>query len=499
MDNTYKARGTHYIDGHWVTGSGSPFTSDNPSTTETLWRGTHATPPEVAAAYEAAKHSLKCWASLSLDARATHLKAFAETIERHADVLTQLISCETGKPRWEAATETAAVIQKVNLSLEAYQARTKATTTPVEDYQAALRYKPHGVVAVLGAFNFPAHLSNGHIVPALLAGNTIVYKASEHTPLVAEFITQCWHDAGLPPGVFNLVQGNAETAHALVEMKVNAVCFTGSYQAGIALHQQLSRRPEVLLALEMGGNNPLVVDSDIQNISAAVYNTLLSAFLTTGQRCTAARRLIIPRSKTGDIFLAQLVLATKNLNIGAPEDAPAPFMGPVIHKHQVLKLLNQQAHLTKLGATALLQMQALEENTGFITPGILDMSAVKTPPDEEVFGPLIQLYFYDDFEEALTLANQTQYGLSAGLLSDNKARYEQFYHAVKAGLINWNRPLTGASSALPFGGVGHSGNHRPSAFFAADYVAYPTASLEADTLNLPEHTLPGIHLKEQDT
>jgi succinylglutamic semialdehyde dehydrogenase len=488
------ATGKHYIDGHWITGSGAAFISINPCTEAPIWHGHHASTAEVNAAYASAGHHQDTWARLSLDARATYLNQFATIIKKKSAQLSALISLETGKPLWEAKTETAAVIQKIALSTEAFQTRTAPVLNQAEPTQQCLRYKPHGIVAVLGAFNFPAHLSNGHIVPALLAGNTVIYKPSEHTPHVAEFMMQCWHESGLPAGVLNLIQGNAETAHALIETQINAVCFTGSYATGLSIHQQLSTRPEVLLALEMGGNNPLVIDDTLKNIQAAVYNTLLSSFLTTGQRCTSARRLIIPNTASGEQFLEALLKATKALTIGAPNSTPEPFMGPLIHPNQALKQYHAVSNLMRLGAEPLIKMQRLEENTGFVSPGILDMQSVYAPPDEEIFGPVIQLYRYHDFDEALMLANQTQYGLSAGLFGDNQQHYEQFYQTVRAGLINWNSPTTGASSSLPFGGIGHSGNHRPSAYFAADYVSYPIASLESSKLNLPSNPLPGIDL-----
>ena len=497
MATMHQPTGKHYIDGHWVEGSGTAFSSINPSNNQVLWHGHHATKAEVAAAFEAARHKTHTWSSLSLDARINYLEKFAACIHTQSEQLTALISLETGKPRWEAATETSAVIQKIKLSIKAYHERTvpNITTMSADKSQQCLRYKPHGVVAVLGAFNFPAHLSNGHIVPALLAGNTVVYKSSEYTPFVAEFVMQCWHDSGLPKGVLNLVQGNAETAHALIETPIHAVCFTGSYQTGVQIHQQLSTRPEVLLALEMGGNNPLIIDDQIKNIPAAVYNTLLSAYLTSGQRCTAARRLIIPDTATGEQFLDALSIATQKLIVASPEHTKTPFMGPLIHSNQALKQLNAQDNLITLGATPLLKMQSIEPNVALLSPGILDMQSVYNPPDEEIFGPLIQLYHYHDFEEALQLANNTKYGLSAGLFSDKQAHYELFYQTIRAGLVNWNRPTTGASSSLPFGGVGQSGNHRPSAYFAADYAAYPIASVEAKTLDLPKTLLPGITLE----
>ena len=459
----------HYIDGQWINGQGSPFSSTNPADGSVIWQGTNATEGEVTAACDAAHRALLSWAQLDFATRAQYMLNFGKHIETNRQELTQLISQETGKPLWESATEVSTVIGKINLSIQSYQVRTPDQAFDIAEGTGHLRYKPHGIVAILGPFNFPAHLSNGHIIPALLAGNTIVYKPSEQTPAVAAFILQCWHDSG---------QG---------------VYFTGSYHTGRQINTLFSDRPEIILALEMGGNNPLIIDT-VANLQAAVYHTLLSSFITAGQRCTCARRLLIADNTGGDQFLAQFIAASKTLRIGAYTTKPEPFMGPVIsHEHAITHLAAQQA-LQQAGGTSLLTMSLLAENTGLLSPGIIDMSHVPHPLDEEIFAPLVQIYRYRDFEQALELANQTRYGLVAGLFSDNQERYTQFYNTMRAGLINWNRPTTGAVGNLPFGGIGRSGNHRPSAYFAADYCAYPIASLEQATLIMPTQQLPGIAL-----
>jgi succinylglutamic semialdehyde dehydrogenase len=349
------------------------------------------------------------------------------------------------------------------------------------------------VIVVLGAFNFPAHLSNGHIVPALLAGNTVLYKPSEQTPAVAEFIMDCWHQSGIPAGVINCVQGDASCGSALLAHNIQGVYFTGSYATGLRIHQQFSGRPEVILALEMGGNNPLVID-EVSDIDAGVYQTILSSFMTSGQRCTCARRVMIPDSSFGDEFINRLIRATQALKVAPFDSTPEPFMGPVISYTQALKHVHSQKTLIESGGHALLAMNILAEYTGLLSPGIIDMTQATKTPDEEIFAPLMQVHRYTHFEQAIELANKTKYGLSAGLLSDNKAHYELFYQNIRAGLINWNRPTTGAASNLPFGGVGCSGNHRPSAYFAADYCAYPIASMEQPQLSRPNQLLPGIQL-----
>lgn len=482
---------TNYINGQWIKAHGAEFTSINPANNTTIWQGANSSEDDVQAACNAAHRALFAWANIDFPTRANHIVNFSKLVDTRRHELSEIISQESGKPRWEAATETAAVIGKANLSIKAYQERTNTTQTITSEGTNCLRYKPHGVVAVLGPFNFPAHLSNGHIIPALLAGNTVVYKPSELTPAVAEFIMQCWHDSGLPAGVINCIQGNAQTAKHLLDNDIQGVYFTGSYATGVQINKHFSNRPEVILALEMGGNNPLVID-EVDNIEAAIYHALLSTFLTAGQRCTCARRMLIPDTAFGSQFIDQFTHAASSLRIDSYQSDPEPFMGPVIGNIHALSHLDAQKKLQQLGGSALLSMKLLKENTGFLSPGIMDMSSVAHPVDEEIFAPFVQIYRYDDFDHALALANQTQYGLAAGLLSNNLTHYQQFYQTIRAGLINWNRPTTGAASSLPFGGIGRSGNHRPSAYFAADYCAYPIASIEQSTLSMPAQQLPGI-------
>lgn len=482
-----------YINGQWVKSNGSVLKSINPSYGTVFWQGVSATEHDISAAAETAHQALPAWAALDFEQRAQFTKKFAEQVEKKREQLALLIAQETGKPLWESQTEVSSVIAKVNISILAYQERTAAKRNATAEANACLRFKPQGVVVVLGAFNFPAHLSNGHIVPALLAGNTILYKPSEQAPAVAELIMQCWHESGLPAGVINCIQGDAHSGKVLLAQDIQGVYFTGSYPTGLRIHQQFSDRPEVILALEMGGNNPLVID-EISNINAAVYHTLLSALLTAGQRCTCARRVMIPDTVQGDAFLQSFINACKALKVGPYDQQPEPFMGPVISYDQALKHLQSQKKLLESGGESLLSMSLLAENTGLLSPGIIDMTKVSKPADEEIFAPLVQIHRYKHFDEAISLANQTRYGLAAGLLSDNEANYQSFYQKVRAGLINWNRPTTGAASNLPFGGVGFSGNHRPSAYFAADYCAYPVASMEQPLLTTPAQQLPGIIL-----
>lgn len=464
-----------FINGEWISGEGIELKSINPSDQTIAWHKNGASAEQVAQAVNIAKDAQAQWAMTPLTRRIEILENFAQLLRDNIDELANIISLETGKPDWEAQTEVTAMANKVAISISAQQARANTENGYTGNHtHLNLTHRPHGVMAVFGPYNFPGHLPNGHIVPALLAGNTIVFKPSEETPFTAEKTIELWQQAGLPNGVINLVQGAKEVGIALAKQDIDGLLFTGSSITGRILHQQFSGKPEVLLALEMGGNNPLIIDQEV-NTSAAINIVLQSAFLSAGQRCTCARRLIIVKDETTDEFIQQLSEKMSRLIAGKPKDQPEPFMGPVINRHTVNTLLQAQQTLIELGGKPLNKMDLLDDTSNLLRPGLIDMTSAQTPPDEEWFGPLLQLHVVDTFEQAISLANQTQYGLAAGLVSDNAKHQALFSHSIKAGVISINQPTAGASSELPFGGVGASGNHRPSAFYAADYCAWPQA------------------------
>ncbi|WP_177332378.1 MULTISPECIES: succinylglutamate-semialdehyde dehydrogenase [unclassified Pseudomonas] len=485
---------TLYIAGAWQNGLGEAFESLNPVTQQVLWTGNGANAEQVDGAVKAAREAFPAWATRSFEERLSVLEAFAASLKTHADELAHCIGEETGKPLWESATEVTSMINKVAISVQSYRERTGEKSGPLGDATAVLRHKPHGVVAVFGPYNFPGHLPNGHIVPALLAGNSVVFKPSELTPKVAELTVKCWIEAGLPAGVLNLLQGARDTGIALAaHTGIDGLFFTGSSRTGNALHQQFAGRPDKILALEMGGNNPLVVDQ-VADVEAAVYTIIQSAFISAGQRCTCARRLLVPEGAWGDSLLSRLVQVSQSIEVGAFDQQPAPFMGSVISLGAARALMDAQELLLGSGAVALLEMSQPDANAALLTPGIIDVTEVSERSDEELFGPLLQVIRYADFDAAMTEANNTAFGLAAGLLSDSQARYQQFWLQSRAGIVNWNKQLTGAASSAPFGGIGASGNHRASAYYAADYCAYPVASLETPTLALPAALTPGVHL-----
>lgn len=482
----------HYICGAWIEGDGDQFHSLNPATGEIVWKGSKATEEEVDRAVICAKESFPSWSFRSFEERASFLQRYAKELTQNHAFLEETISRETGKPLWESEQEVQAMIQKVALSIEAYKERSSEKRIKLETSTLVIHPKPHGVIAILGPFNFPGHLPNGHLIPALLAGNTVVFKGSELAPGVAEFMMRCFEKAEFPSGVVSLIQGGGASGQALAaHPQIDGIFFTGSEKTGMHLMELGQKHPEKILALEMGGNNPLIV-WDAADLEAAAFTAILSAYLTSGQRCSSARRLIIPYGKEGEEFLKIFIHMVASIQIGTYTDSPQPFMGPVISLESMERLLTAQALLGTQGGEPLIEMRPIDEHLPFLTPGLMEVTAVTHRNDEEIFGPFLQLIRVHTFEEAIQEANNTRFGLTASLISRHHEKFHQFFHEVKAGVINWNAPTTGASSRAPFGGVGHSGNHHASAYYATDYCSYPVASIESSEIHLPKERPPGI-------
>ena len=369
--------------------------SYEPATGAVLWRHPIG---DVDAEVACAHAGWSSWASKPLAFRIETMRRFANIVRQRNDAFTDLIARETGKPIWEARGEVETVIAKVDISVSAYADRTaQRRLEATMGSRIAVRHKPHGVLAVLGPYNFPAHLPNGHIVPALIAGNAVVFKPSEKTPAVGSFLVECFRAAGVPPECIRLVIGGPNEGKALAE--------------------------------------PLLAE----------VNRLID-------------RLIV----------------------GSPHDDPAPFMGPVIDNDTADQLTESFLALMMKGGRPVQHMARPVEDRPFVTPGIIDVTDVGDRPDIELFGPLLQVIRADDFDGAIAEANNTRYGLSASLISQTPALFDRFWAGARAGIVNWNRPTNGAPSNAPFGGVGWSGNHRPSAYYAADYCAYPVVSNEAE-------------------
>ena len=467
------------------------LTSTEPATGVLLWQGTSS---DVEAEVARVHAAWPRWAAKPVAYRIETLRRFANVVRANEDALADLIARETGKPLWDARTEVTAVMNKVDISVAAYSERTgQRRLEAALGARQSVRHKPHGVMAVLGPYNFPAHLPNGHIVPALLAGNGVLFKPSEHTPAVGEMLVRLFHEAGVPEDSLRLVLGGPDEGKALAaHPDVNGILFTGSAHTGISINQQFATNPGKILALEMGGNNPVIV-WDTADLASAAVLVIKSAFLSSGQRCTAASRLIV-KQELADALIGEVKKIADRLIVDHPHADPTPFMGPVIDNRSADQLTESFLYLMSHGGRPIKHMVRPVEDRPFLSPAIIDVTAMEERPDVELFGPLLQVIRVPDFAAAIAEANNSRYGLSASLIGGTPEQYNQFWANVRAGIVNWNRPTNGASSSAPFGGVGISGNHRPSAYYAADYCAYPVASAEIEQ---PRASI-GVGLKDID-
>ncbi|MBX3034129.1 MAG: succinylglutamate-semialdehyde dehydrogenase [Bdellovibrionaceae bacterium] len=447
-------------------------------------------------ACRAAKKAFLPWARLSLDERRNHLLKLKEVFDTHAEQMAQLIARDTGKPLWDAMTEAKNLGNKIDVTMNESMKLVKEDrlTNALPQVDGVIRHKPRGVMAVLGPFNFPAHLPNGHIVPALLTGNTVVFKPSEQTPAVGQFYAELVEKAGLPPGVFNLVQGDGESGRRLViQEDVDGILFTGSYEVGLRIKQETMNHYWKILALEMGGKNATVVWDDA-DMDKAIYETLVGAYLTTGQRCSGTSRVIL-HDRIADEFTERFYQAAKKLTIGHWSENP--FMGSLINAGAVEKYIRYQEIANRENCESLMRGKSLDlkQKGHYVTPSIhlvkkFDPNSVYQK--SEIFGPNVAIYRSSDFDETLKIVNSTGYGLVMALFSKNQELYQKALLEARVGLLNFNRTTNGASSRLPFGGMGKSGNDRPSAHYAVQYCTVPVASLEDPTPFERARMLPGI-------
>lgn len=462
--------------------------SFDPSSGTLVWEGPVDDAARCGQAVAQARAAFPGWARTPLEERIAIARRYGAILKERAEEIATLIARETGKLLWDSRGEVAAMIGKVEISIAAQQERAGFRETALPFGRSVLRHRPHGVMAVMGPYNFPGHLPNGHIVPALLAGNVVVFKPSEETPAVGAMMAQVWADAGLPPHVFQIVQGGRETGAGLIAADIDGLLFTGSAQTGRFLRHAFIDRPQVVLALELGGNNPLVAwDGDPQAVASLAVH---SAFITTGQRCSCARRLILPEGREGDAMLEAIATRACALPVAAWDDPGEAFMGPLISARAAGHAREAVAGLMAAGAKVIVPgTTPAGRGEAFMGAGILDVTGLAVP-DAEIFAPLLQVIRVGNFDAAMAAANATSFGLAAGLIASDEALWQRFSSEIRAGVVNWNRPTTGAASAMPFGGLGASGNHRPSAYYAADYCAFPEASFEAATINaLP---IPGL-------
>lgn len=451
---------------------------------------------DVDMACEAAKKAFGPWSNLSLEARISHLNKLATVFDLHKEELATVISRETGKPLWETRTEAGALSAKIRITIDESLQLVKDVRVPnaLPKVEGVIRYKPKGVVVVLGPFNFPAHLPNGHFIPALVMGNTVVFKPSDKTPAVGQFLAQLFQKAELPPGVFNMIQGKAEVGARLVKHSdVNAVLFTGSYDVGLKIKRDTVDHYWKSLALEMGGKNAAIIWDDA-DLEKTIYENVIGSFLSAGQRCSCTSRMYV-HEKIYDEYVDKFRRLSTGLKIGHWQQDN--FMGSLIDEDAYQRFFRFQEIAEREGALPVLMGEKVE--TGFdgyyVSPSIF---AVPEANDQsvyqktEIFGPNVAIYKVNDLDMALSLVNKSNYGLSSAIFTKDKKNYDKALSALDVGLLNWNRTTNGSSSKLPFGGTKKSGNGQPSAHFAVYYCSTPMASLEDETQFDKSQIMPGI-------
>jgi len=467
-----------WIGGRWVPIPGAEIRSFDPARPDRLvWSGAPR-PAHLDAAVAAARAAQPAWAALPIESRIAHLQAFAEAVRRHGEALAGLIGLEMGKTLPEARLEAKLVADKVETTLDPrLLGRVEGYTVDAgAGRRGVCRFRAHGVMAVLGPFNFPAHLPTGHIVPALLLGNCVVFKPSEKTPATGQFLCRLWEESGLPAGVLNLLHGDGRIAAALVDHPdLDGILFTGSWPVGRRILEANLDRPGRLLALEMGGSNPAIVMPSADP-ARAVLECVRAAFATTGQRCTCTRRIVVHRS-IADRFIPAFAKCASTVLVG-PFDSPTPvFMGPLVSDASRMAALEFQAALVQRGARPIVPACPLDGPGHFLTPGVLEVDRFRREQDCEVFAPIVQIALANDLDDAIEQANATEFGLAASVFTQDLEEQRAFLARTRAGCLNVNCGTAGASGKLPFGGLGRSGNHRPAGAFSVDYCAMPIASM----------------------
>ncbi len=429
----------------------------------------------IDAAVMRARSAFPAWRDSGFEARAAVLRRFAALARERSEEVAQLIAREVGKALWDARGEAQLLAAKVEATLDGGMRQ----VAPIEAGAGArATFHPRGVLAVLGPFNFPAHLPNGHIVPALATGNTVVFKPSELTPAVGDLLVALFRAAGVPSGVLEIVQGGGAVGRDLaLHEGIDGVLFTGSYATGRALAEATLDQPGKLLALEMGGKNAMLVCADA-DFDLAVAEAALSICATTGQRCSSLSRIFV-EAPLLDRFAERLARVLASVRIGAPLD-PAVFMGPLISRNAHARLTQARALSLQAGGERVLPGDC-ELPPPFVAPGLArftDTNQRHAYHRDEFFAPEAGLYPVVDLDHAIAAANDSDYALAASVMTRDRGRYEYAIGRVAAGILNWNRGTIGASGKLPFGGGRRSGNDRPAGILSTLYCTAPQSHLE---------------------
>lgn len=499
MDTTFQIKG-HYFQGHFhqvpTTGLAAAESFINRScpanTNQTLW----SLPLDyrhLDEIVDSACSGFEYWRKLDYDQRISFLKSYQEQLIAKQDLFANAIALEAGKPLWEAKTEASALISKVDVTISESLKRIeqKKYQEIMPHTAGALYFKPIGPSLIIGPFNFPCHLANGQILSALIAGNSIVFKPSEKTCYSGELLIECFHQAGFPKGVINLVQGDGESARRLLKDKrIKGVFFTGSKEVGLKVlqttHQDLSK----LVSLELGGKNPAIVHQDA-DFDFTIQELLKGAFLTTGQRCTSTSLIFIHQSLASQ-FVETFHRLAKKIIVDHPlEYDKEPFMGPLIDQRSLDEYLLFMGMAKREGMEEVMRGKQLERRFPghYVSPSIHFCSKFRAEGhflSSEIFGPNCTIIPYNEVEEAISMVNSSEYGLACSVFTKDQDLFDLCVRDVDSGLINLNRSTVGASAKLPFGGVKNSGNYRPAAVATIDACVYQMASLQSQHFDVQE-------------
>jgi alpha-ketoglutaric semialdehyde dehydrogenase len=439
-------------------GDGATFERRNPADHRDLVSvAPESTADDVAAAVGAAREALKHWRRTTPSERVAVLMEAARLLaERANDIAADMVR-EEGKPLADARNESGRTPKNLELYAgEAY--RLGGATFPSDDTPLVYSTRePVGVVAVITPWNFPLNMASRKIGPALAAGNTVVFKPSPMTPWMGDRLAAAFIDAGLPPGVINVVHGFAAGAHLTSDERVDAVTFTGSNATGRKIHESMRLGQRV--QLELGGKNPVVVLADA-DLDAAAAVVARSSFSLTGQACTGAGRVLVDHRVHDELLDKVLRLAA--VHVLGPGDRSGVTMGPLVDQNAVVAMDAAVATAVAEGArVACGGTAAIEGDLAegcFYPPTVLvDVEPSHQIACEEVFGPVIGFERIDGLDEAITSANGVRYGLSAAICTRDLAAAQRFAAEVEAGMVRVNRPTVGAAFNAPFGGIKQSG------------------------------------------
>jgi len=483
-------QGLHYVNGQWTGGSQqAAFDSKNPATKEIIGSFPQATQSEVDSTYHFARDSFYGWREYGRVRRAEYFLKLASLIEKRKDEIAKMISIETGKVYNESVAE---VNEALHMAQYAFSTGRmpygEAIASELPEKDAYMLRKPKGVVAIVAPFNFPFAIGGFWCAaPALVEGNTVILKPSEDTPLVGQLTAELYHEAGFPPGVFNLLHGDGEVGDMLIHQDVDHVCFTGSADVGMHVRKVCAESWHKSCSCEMGSKSAVIIHEDA-NYDMAMAACLASAYKLSGQRCVSAGRLIVHRSLYHQ-FAEEFAARSAMLKTGDPFNENT-FYGPLINRQGLDKVMHFNSIVfNDKDVDVLLAGVRIVEDGLFMTPTVYKTEWKDAPYlKNEVFGPHVSIIPYDRVSEAINIYNDTDYGLALGVVTENFKVARRVRNECDFGLGYWNGGSIAAESHLGFGGVKKSGNGQPSAARTFRSVTHEVAWTvnHGDTLNFPQ-------------